>query len=108
MNDNTKQLYEMKAQIIQAAGHPLRLAIIDALSACEYCVYEIADKIEAQRPNVSRHLAIMLKAGLLKTRKDGLNTYYSLKTPCITKFLSCIDEVAKDNAAEAAKILNSM
>jgi ArsR family transcriptional regulator len=95
MDATSKKLYEMKAEIIQAAGHPIRLAIIDFLKDGEQCVCDIAVHVGAQRSNVSRHLAVMLKAGIVDCRKDGLKVIYSLKTPCILNFLSCVTEVLR-------------
>jgi ArsR family transcriptional regulator len=72
MDATSKKLYEMKAEVIQAAGHPIRLAIIDFLKGGEQCVCDIATHVGAQRSNVSRHLGVMLKAGIVDCRKDGL------------------------------------
>src|SRR5512138_1304900 len=93
---NTKTLYELKAEIIQAASHPIRLAIIDFLVDGEQCVCDIVDHVGAQRSNVSRHLSVMLNAGVVGYRKEGLKMIYSLKTPCIVKFLGCIEEALKE------------
>ena len=95
MDATSKKLYEMKAEIVQAAGHPIRLAIIDFLKDGEQCVCDIAVHVGAQRSNVSRHLAVMLKAGIVDCRKDGLKMIYSLKTPCILNFLSCVTDVLR-------------
>lgn len=99
------QRYELQAQVITALAHPIRLAIADLLKDGEVCVCEIADKIEVERSNTSRHLALMLKAGVLKTRKDGLQVYYSLRTPCILNFLSCATRAIEQNIAEQSKAM---
>ncbi len=65
MDTETQRLFEMKAEIIQAAGHPIRLAIIEYLSEGEQCVCDITEHVAAQRSNVSRHLSVMLNAGIL-------------------------------------------
>lgn len=108
MEYNTEKYLEIKAEIISAAAHPIRLAIIEYLSDGEKCVCDIAANINAQRSNVSRHLSKMTNAGLLSYRKQQQNIYYSLKTPCILNFLGCIDEIARENAKQAAKLLKSI
>jgi len=105
MDQNTEKLLILKAELIQAAAHPIRLAIIDLLSDGEVCVCNIAEAIGAGRSNVSRHLSLMTKAGLLGNRKDGLNIYYSLKTPCINNFLKCIDQILLERTNETLSIL---
>jgi DNA-binding transcriptional ArsR family regulator len=108
MKKDTKMLYELKAEIIQAAAHPIRLAVIDFLAEGEQCVCDIVKHIGAQRSNVSRHLALMLRAGLLQSRKDGLKVIYSLKTPCIVKFLDCVEQALKEKMKTQSRLLKKL
>lgn len=100
-----KVLYERKAEILKALAHPFRVAIVDFLKDGEKCVCEIAEYVGAERSNVSRHLAVMLKAGVLRCRKEGLQVYYELRTPCILSFLNCATQTLKHNVAEDAKLM---
>ncbi|AQQ70007.1 putative HTH-type transcriptional regulator [Limihaloglobus sulfuriphilus] len=108
MDTAKMQIYQLKAQIIQAAAHPIRLAVIEYLADGEQCVCDIVDYVGAQRSNVSRHLSVMLRAGVLDCRKDGLKMMYSLKTPCIVKFLSCVEQALKERIEGQAAILSKM
>ncbi len=108
MRKDEKRLYELKAEVIAAAGHPIRLAIIDFLRDGEQCVCDIADHVEAQRSNVSRHLSVLLKAGIVAQRKDGLKMMYALKTPCILRFAECVGGVLRERAREAAAVLGKV
>ena len=108
MDATRKKLYAMKAEIIQAAGHPIRLAIIDFLKDGEQCVCDIAVHVGAQRSNVSRHLAVMLKAGVVDCRKEGLMVMYTLKTPCILNFLSCVTDVLRDQVKANSAVLRRL
>ncbi len=108
MDQPKKRVLEMKSEIIQAAAHPIRLAIIEYLEGGEQCVCDIVLHVDAQRSNVSRHLALMLKAGVLECRKDGLKVFYQLKTPCILKFLSCVDQVLRERIEGEMDLLKSV
>ena len=108
MNQETRRLYRAKAEMIQAAGHPIRLAVLDFLKDGEQCVCDIATHVGAQRSNVSRHLAVMLKAGIVDCRKDGLKMMYSLKTPCILNFLSCVTDVLRDQVKANTAVLRKL
>ena len=108
MDADTKKLYELKAEIIQAAGHPIRLVIIEFLSRGEQCVCDIVDHVDTQRSNVSRHLSVMLKAGVLESRKDGLKVIYRLRTPCIVDFLSCVDHALRERMKQETALLEKM
>lgn len=108
MNKETKKFYELKVEILQAAAHPIRLAIIEFLSKGEQCVCDIVEHVGAKRSNVSRHLLVMVKAGVLESRKDGLKVIYSLRTPCILKFLSCVEQVLNESLEKEAALLKSL
>lgn len=108
MDLDTKKFYELKAEIIQAAAHPIRLAIIEYLANGERCVCDIVDHVGAQRSNVSRHLSVMLKAGVVESRKEGLKQIYYLKTPCIVKFLECVEEALREKIKHQAILLGKL
>ena len=99
------QRFELQAEVIQGLAHPIRLAIAELLRKGETCVCDIAADIGAERSNVSRHLAVMLKSGIVQTRKDGLKVYYSLRTPCILDFLSCATRTVEQDLALRAQAL---
>jgi len=93
------------AEVISAAGHEIRLAILDYLKDGEQCVCDIAEHVGANRSNVSRHLAVMLNAGLVEQRKDGLKMMYSLRTPCILNIAGCVRGVLRERARQTRDIL---
>jgi len=105
--NTTWRRYEMQAQVIGALAHPIRVAIADLLQDGEVCVCEIAERIGAERSNTSRHLAIMLKAGVLKTRKDGPQVFYSLRTPCVLNFLHCATRAIQQHIKQQSKAMAS-
>lgn len=105
---NKQILYEKQAEIAKAIAHPLRIAIIDFLKDGEQCVCDIAEYIGSERSNVSRHLSVMVKAGLLDWRKEGLNVIYKLKCTCITDFFVCVINVLKEQAEENKQLLTAL
>ena len=108
VNATTKQYYELKADILQAAGHPIRLAIIDFLSTGEQCVCDIAAHVGSERSNVSRHLSVLLKVGILQCRKEGLKVIYNLRATCFLGFLECVSQVLREKAEDNAAILEQI
>ena len=104
MDGETERLYEMKAQVLAALGHPIRLKVVEFLQEGEQCVCDIAEHVAAERSNVSRHLAVMVRAGVLAHRSDGVRRLYSLRCPCVADFMACVagvlrEQVAADRAA---------
>ena len=101
-------LFEKQAEIVKAIAHPLRIAIVDFLKDGRQCVCDIAEHVGSERSNVSRHLSVMVNAGVLGYRKEGLKVIYKLKTPCILDFFSCVTTCLKQQAKENEKLLKSL
>ena len=109
MLENHKQLlFEKQAEVAKAVAHPLRLAIIHFLKDGEQCVCDIAEQIGSERSNVSRHLSVMVSAGVLEYRKEGLKVMYKLKTPCILDFFTCVTDVLKQQAKDNQRLLRAL
>ena len=70
---------ERLANLFKAMGDTTRLKILLALSQGEMCVCDITAAVGARRSNVSRHLAVMLRSGVVHSHKDGLKVIYSVK-----------------------------
>lgn len=102
------RLISLQADVIQAIGQPIRLAIVYLLADGELCVCDIAERVGAERSNVSRHLSQLLKAGVLDVRKDGLKMIYSLRTPCVLRFLSCITDVVHEKLSADVAVLKDL
>ncbi len=109
MLSKSKQLlFEKQAEIAKAIAHPLRIAVVNFLKDGEQCVCDIAEHIGSERSNVSRHLSVMLNAGLLEYRKEGLKVIYKLKTPCILDFFSCTTACLKQQVKDNKRLLAAL
>ena len=78
---------EKKANILKALGQPTRLRIMEYLRDGERCVCEIFPAIGGQQSNVSRHLSVLKRAGLVLDRREGVSIFYRVKDPAIFKVL---------------------
>jgi ArsR family transcriptional regulator len=109
MLDKKRQLlFEKQAEVAKAIAHPLRIAIIDFLKDGEQCVCDIAECVGSERSNVSRHLSVMVAAGVLQYRKEGLKVIYRLKCLCILDFFACVTGVLKQQAKESERLLKAI
>jgi ArsR family transcriptional regulator len=66
------------AGLLKALADPERLRIVQCLRACPKNVGELAEELRTQIANVSHHLRVLRRAGLLKHRKQGKYVIYSL------------------------------
>lgn len=66
------------AFLFQQLGDPTRLRILWLLCHCDECVCNIAAAVDMSAPAVSHHLRILKKSGIISSRRDGKEVYYSL------------------------------
>lgn len=91
------QQFEARADIAKALAHPTRLMLLDALQKNEMCVCDLTDLVGADQSTVSKHLAILNRAGLVAARKDGAMSFYRITFRCLDTFFECIENVLKAN-----------
>ncbi|MFT3892689.1 MAG: metalloregulator ArsR/SmtB family transcription factor [Anaerolineales bacterium] len=68
--------YETQSDFLKALSHPTRLAILDILREGEQCVCHMEATLGLRQAYISQQLMILKNAGLVESRRDGLNLYY--------------------------------
>ena len=63
----------------RAIADPKRRLMLDAMMRGERTVSELTTLLQVRQPTVSQHLQVLRLAGLVGERRDGRNTFYSLK-----------------------------
>ena len=91
--------YKKRARVIKAMAHPSRLAMLEALADGERCVCELQRLVGSDMSTVSKHLAVMKRAGLVEDRKQGLWVHYRLRVPCVLEFMQCVEAVLDEKKA---------
>jgi ArsR family transcriptional regulator len=87
-----------------------RLRILSLLRGGELCVCDLIDVLRVPQAKVSRHLAYLRRAGLVRVRKDGLWSYYTLAAASgsfhakLLECLTCCFTDVPDMAKDAAKL----
>jgi ArsR family transcriptional regulator len=75
---NPAMLQEL-ADFFKTLGDPVRLGLMLRLKDRELTVSDLASSSDTSVANVSKHLALMRKAGLLERRKRGNQVYYTIR-----------------------------
>jgi ArsR family transcriptional regulator len=81
------QVRQFKASIFRALAHPTRLQILEVLRGGELPVNLILAQVERDQANISQHLATLRQRGLVVTRKDGNQVFYSVRDPQLFQVL---------------------
>ncbi|GEM_PF-3600686 len=67
---------QLLAERIRALADPTRIHLLHYLMQQEFCVYELAERVQKSQATVSKHLAILYRHGYISKRKDGVQTFY--------------------------------
>lgn len=76
------------AAFFKVFGDKTRIKILQALSACELCVCDIAIVLDMTKSAVSHQLRFLREVNLIKARRDGKNVFYSLADNHVQTILS--------------------
>jgi DNA-binding transcriptional ArsR family regulator len=66
------------ADVLKAMADSTRLKILHSLHQGERCVSEILENVGGSQANVSKHLSVLKRAGLVDCRREGLNVFYRI------------------------------
>lgn len=94
--------------IFKALSEEIRLRVIKLLEGGELCVCDIVAALDMSQPKVSFHLNALKEAGIIKDRKQGRWTHYSLDESDLFKrflLLSVLDRISEETVAEDMKRL---
>lgn len=92
-------LYDALASVAKALGNGRRAELVDVLAQGERSVEELAGEIGQSVANTSQHLQILLRAGLVRTRRDGARVRYSLADDAVAALWRGMREVAGRHVA---------
>ena len=78
MNHISPELMARAASFFKVVGDETRMKILCSLSRDELCVNDIAAAVDMTKSAVSHQLRLLKDEGLIKSRRDGKNMFYSL------------------------------
>ncbi len=90
------------ADYFRALADPLRLKIVNALRQGEHNVGELTELCDCSQANVSKHLSLLAKAGLVTREARGTSAYYRIADPSIYQLCDLVcDQLAQHFANQA-------
>ncbi|AUA08637.1 metalloregulator ArsR/SmtB family transcription factor [Streptomyces malaysiensis subsp. malaysiensis] len=98
-------LYQLKAEFFKTLGHPARIRVLELLSEREHAVAEMLPEVGIEPAHLSQQLAVLRRANLVRTRKEGSNVYYSPATPEVAELLRVARSILSGVLAGQAELL---
>jgi ArsR family transcriptional regulator len=89
-------------------GETTRLAILNELRGGERTVSELVEALDARQANVSKHLGILHRHGLVKRRREGVHVHYRIGDPVVMELCELMCEgIARDLRARSRALEQS-
>ncbi|MEV0375459.1 metalloregulator ArsR/SmtB family transcription factor [Streptomyces sp. NPDC050636] len=101
----TAPLYQLKAEFFKTLGHPVRIRVLELLSEREHSVAEMLPVVGLEPAHLSQQLAVLRRANLVVTRKQGSTVYYSLTNPQVAELLLVARKILTGVLAGQAELL---
>ena len=74
------RVFDLAAELFSVLATPMRLRILSALCEQEKSVSELLLDIDTTQPNLSQHLAVLFKTGVLAKRREGTQVIYRVQS----------------------------
>jgi DNA-binding transcriptional ArsR family regulator len=84
---------------LRVLGQPLRVKLVDRLAAEATTVQELVDALGTTQQNISQHLRLLRRAGVVARRKEGTHVHYRVADPDILTILERAEASLARNAA---------
>lgn len=90
-------LFDALAESAKALANGRRAELIDVLAQGERSVEDLALAIDQTVANTSQHLQRLLRAGLVRTRREGTRIFYDLSSPLVSTLWRTMRRVAEEH-----------
>jgi DNA-binding transcriptional ArsR family regulator len=74
------RVFELAAELFAVLATPMRLRILSALCESEKSVTQLLGAIDTTQPNLSQHLAVLYRTGVLAKRREGTQVIYRVQS----------------------------
>lgn len=84
------EVLQQVAEYFGVLSEPMRLRILNALKDRELCVQDLVEITSTSQANVSKHLKVMMQAGILNRRTEGTSAFYSVADDLIFELCNMV------------------
>ncbi|MEM8603131.1 MAG: metalloregulator ArsR/SmtB family transcription factor [Cyanobacteria bacterium P01_H01_bin.121] len=99
----SQEIVQHVAEYFSILGEPMRLRILNLLREGERCVQDLVSETQTSQANVSKHLKVMLQAGILQRRTEGTSAYYSVADGLIFELCTLVCDRLADRIEKQAQ-----
>ena len=108
MRHSTPPIAQIKAELFRALAHPVRVRALELLVQDERSVGELATALDVDLSHLSQQLAVLRRADVVATRRDGNTIYYSVQNPAVQALLETAREMVVASLQNSSSLLASL
>ncbi|MGO4587433.1 ArsR/SmtB family transcription factor [Paenarthrobacter sp. 2TAF44] len=96
-SDFRAPLYEVKANLFKGLAHPVRIRVLELLSAApEVSVTDMLAETGLEASHLSQHLSVLRRYHLVTGERRALQMFYSLAYPQVAELLAVARQLLHD------------
>ncbi len=96
------RVFAAAAELFGLLSTPTRLRIVCELCEGERNVGELLERVEVSQPNMSQHLGMLFRAGIVERRRAGAQVYYRIASDRVLLLCDAVCEVRGSPHGKAA------
>lgn len=89
------KIFERQVSICKAFANPVRLHILDLIAVRPCAASELQEKLSISKANLSQHMTVLKSAGVVATRREGKQVFFSLAIPEVKQACHLIRDVLR-------------
>jgi DNA-binding transcriptional ArsR family regulator len=102
---SSQPIAEIKADLFRSLAHPARIRVLEVLVDGERSVGEMQPLVGIESSHLSQQLAVLRRAGLVTTRKEGSAVFYALRDPELAELLTVAKRILINSLSETQELL---
>lgn len=101
-------IYKIKAEFFKTLGHPARIRVLEVLREGERSVSDLVPEVGLEASHLSQQLAVLRRANLVQTRKEGTSVVYSVGNPMIFELLDVARRILTSSLVDTRALLEEL
>jgi DNA-binding transcriptional ArsR family regulator len=98
-------IYQLKAEFFKTLGHPARIRVLEVLREGEHSVSQLVPAVGIEASHLSQQLAVLRRANLVQTRKEGWSVIYSVADPAVFELLEVAKRILTSSLLQSQDLL---
>jgi DNA-binding transcriptional ArsR family regulator len=103
-----RPIYEVKAEFFKTLAHPARIRVLEVLSDGELPVNEMLPLVGIEPSHLSQQLAVLRRAGLVRSRRDGSSVIYDVVDRRLFRLLDAAKGILTSSLIESQDLLRDL